>query len=105
MGRLSSKGIRYGTTAKVFMLGIPYLIYNIINIWGSVSFSDWMLTIVFTVLWIAELISIIQNIQVIKSWEDITEQDAISKVLNWILAFANIALEQTIGRLQKWIVK
>lgn len=65
------------------------------------SDADIILSMIFSILSLAELISIMQNISVILSWQDIKEQDAITKVINWVLAIMNILLEQTIWRLQR----
>lgn len=101
LGKLSSKWIRYGTVAKWLLLCIPYLFHLLMRANWLESDADIILSMIFSILSLAELISIMQNISVILSWQDIKEQDAITKVINWVLAIMNILLEQTIWRLQR----
>ena len=103
--RLASKWIRYWTIAKWLLLCIPYLFHLLMRANWLESDADIILSMIFSILSLAELISIIQNISVILSGKDIKEQDAITKIINWILAIMNILLEQTIWRLQRsvWV--
>lgn len=103
--RLKSKGMWYGTISKAFMLIIPMLLDIAISltIFSEYRENVWAATI--TVLVIAELISIIQNIKVIRTWVEETEQDVITKLLEWMLAIGNIVLENTVWRLQDSVNK
>ena len=99
MWKLRSRAIRYGTASKALLLWIPFLIHitaEAVNPW----YWDRITSIVFATLCIAELISITQNIQIFKTWIDITEQDAVSKILNWLLWLLNRMLDNTLWKLQ-----
>lgn len=98
--RLQSKAIWYGTVAKAFMLIIPFMLYSVISISAPIV-AVWSLSMVFTILWIAEFISIIQNIQVVRTGVDVTEQDAVSKILNTVLTYANIILDKSLWALTR----
>ncbi len=82
------------------MLFIPILLDIAISIsmFADYRESIWAATI--TVLVVAEFISILQNIKVIKTGIEETEQDVITTLLNGMLAFLNILLENTLGKLQ-----
>jgi len=101
LGKLRSRSIWYGTLSKALLLIIPLSIHMASES-VSVGSGDVITSIVFWTLCIAEFISIIQNIQVARTGVDITEQDAVSKVLNGILWGMNRLLDHTIGKFQNF---
>lgn len=102
---LKSKWIWYWTVSKAFMLIIPILLD--VAIWISIfaKYRENVWAVFITVLVVAEFISILQNIKVIRTGVEETEQDVITKLLNWVLWFLNILLENTIWRLQTIVNK
>lgn len=102
---LRSRGIWYGTVSKAFMLTIPVLLDIAISISLFAVYRENISAAMITVLVVAEFISIIQNIKVIKTGIEETEQDVVTKMLNWILAILNILLENTLGRLNSIVNK
>lgn len=97
--RLKSRSIWYGTISKTLLLWVPFTIHIAAEAVQSGS-GNAITSIAFATLCMAEVISNIQNIQVIKTGVDITEQDAMSKVLNGILTLLNKMLEKTVWHLQ-----
>lgn len=96
--RLTSKWLRYGTIVKTIMLWIPLVVAKIASaFWLSAT----ILSVVFAILCFAESISILQNLKVIRTGKDESEQDVITKLLEWILNIWNIILEKTLLKLQK----
>lgn len=58
------------------------------NIYPSITRDDSFVWLIIWMLWVAELISSVQNIIMVRSWEHIEERDAVSFVLSsvlWIL--------------------
>lgn len=80
------------------MLWIPLVVAKIASaFWLSAT----ILSVVFSILCFAESISILQNLKVIKTGKDESEQDVITKLLEWILNILNIILDKTLLKLQK----
>ena len=96
--RLTSKWLRYGTIVKTIMLWIPFIVAKIAS---AFWLSAIILSVVFAILCFAESISILQNLKVIKTGKDESEQDVITKILDGILNIWNIILEKTLLKLQK----
>lgn len=58
------------------------------NIYPTITRDDSFVWLIIWMLWVAELISSVQNIIMVRSWEHIEERDAVSFVLSsvlWIL--------------------
>lgn len=54
------------------------------NIYPSITRDDSFVWLIIWMLWIAELISSIQNIIMVRTWKHIEERDAVSFVLSFI---------------------
>lgn len=80
------------------MLWIPLIVAKIAS---AFWLSPVILSVVFAILCFAEFISILQNLKVIKTGIEESEQDVITKLLDWLLNIWNIILEKTLLKLQK----
>ena len=97
--RLNSRSLRFWTISKWLLLFVPIGVYATLNAivpWAA----DLITTVMLSAICLSELISSIQNIQVAKTGVDITEQDAVTKVINGMLAYTNILLDTVLKRLQ-----
>ena len=95
----TAKGIRlwefrtgrltWGIIAKLFILWLVLIFWAASHtIFPTITWDDSFLWLVIWMLAIAEIISSIQNVMMIRSWEHIEERDAVSFVLSsvlWIL--------------------
>lgn len=100
MWNLKSRAIWYGITAKGLLLFIPFILHITAES-VMIGSGDRITAIIYSALCVAETISIIQNIQIIKTGVEITEQDAMSKLLNGVLWLLNKFLENTLWKMQK----
>lgn len=95
MGRLRSRSMWYGIVSKALMMLVPMTVHIAAESAQKGS-GDAITAVIFATMCVAEAISTIQNVLVFATGKDITEQDAMSKVLNGILALMNKILEKTL---------
>lgn len=95
MGRLRSRSMWYGVVSKALMMLVPLTVHMAAEAVQKGS-GDAITSVIFATMCVAEAISTIQNVLVFATGKDITEQDAMSKVLNGILALMNKLLEKTL---------
>lgn len=99
LGRLRSRAMWYWTISKAVMMLVPLTVYMAAEAVQKGN-GDAITAIIFATMCVAEAISILQNVLVFATGREITEQDAMSKVLNGILAVMNKILEKTLWQLQ-----
>jgi hypothetical protein len=85
----------YGVVSKALMMLVPLTVHIAAESVQKGS-GDAITSIIFATMCVAEAISTIQNVLVFTTGNEITEQDAMSKVLNGILALMNKTLEKTL---------
>lgn len=95
--RLTSKWLWYGTSVKTIMIWIPFII-------AQAASAYWLdkniLSFSFAILSFAEFISILQNLKVAKTGIEETENDVITKILDWALVIWNKTFERLFIKLQ-----
>ena len=100
----TAKGIRlwefrtgrltWGIIAKLFILWLVLIFWAASHtIFPTITWDDSFLWLVIGMLAIAEVISSVQNVMMIRSWEHIEERDAVSVVLSTILSMLRNRLE------------
>lgn len=99
LGRLRSRSMWYGVVSKAMMMLVPMTVHIAAESVQKGS-GNVITSVIFATMCVAEAISTIQNVLVFATGRDITEQDAMSKVLNGILALLNKLLEKTLGQLR-----
>lgn len=96
-GRLSSRRLKIWVISKISILMLVALFWMIL--WYVTDINDISTMSITTILWIlivAEFISILQNVMMIRSGEEMKEWDAISFVLNSIYGTFTKALERAV---------
>lgn len=99
LGRLRSRSMWYWTVSKAMMMLVPLTVHMAAEAVQKGS-GGAITSVIFATMCVAEAISILQNVLVFATGNDITEQDAMSKVLNGILTLLNKMLEKTLWHLQ-----
>jgi hypothetical protein len=89
LGKASSYKLAYWIIAKVLIAAIPLWLNLLFKQTGLWEIGESFISIVFSTLSVAELISFIQNIVVIRTWIEQKEQDVISWILSSILSVLN----------------
>lgn len=94
LGEFKSGRLTRGIIAKLFILWLVLMFWWASHtLFPSITRDDSFLWLVIGMLAIAEVISSVQNVMMIRSWEHIEERDAVSFVLSSVLWMLRSKLE------------
>lgn len=93
----TSRDLKRWVAGKVVWLIIVFAFWVLSKLVVQWEFSTWFVNIVMMLFGISEVISSIQNSIVFKTWENITESDAITNVMRFLLEKLKKILDQYIN--------
>lgn len=84
--KFQTKKMIWWLISKVFIIGIILFVWASLKIfsWEITEFVNTSITFIMWVLWFWELVSIIQNVIVVRTWKDMEERDAVWMVLSYL---------------------
>lgn len=86
MKRFSTSDLKRWIASKLIWLGIVLLLWIILeNRFPTSAVPENLIAVILWLTIVAEMISVVQNATIIRSWQDIEERDSVSELYNFVL--------------------